>query len=111
MPWCPNCRSEFRPEIETCSEPNCDNTPLVAELPADPEVVEIYTAADALEAQHLAGLLRDAGIEVAVADHADHVFPTPAADSSGARIAVTAVGEADARAFIEAARTDEVISA
>ena len=84
MPWCPNCRSEYRLEITTCSEPDCDNTLLVAELPPDPEILEIYTAADPLEAQHIAGLLRDADI----ADYA------------------TA-----ARELIESARSDEVISA
>ena len=110
MPWCPNCRSEYRPEIAHCSEPNCDNAPLLPELPADPDVLEIYTAADGLEAQRLAGLLQDAGIEVALADHADHVFPTPASASSGVRIAVTRAGEAAARALIDSARADGVIS-
>ena len=110
MPWCPNCRSEYRSEIEKCPEPDCENASLMAKLPADPEIVELYTAAGSLEAQHLAGLLRDAGLEVAIAEHADHVFPTPSSDGSGVRIAVTAAGVDAARALIEAARTDEVIS-
>lgn len=110
MPWCPNCRSEYRSDISVCSEPDCDNTPLVAELPPDPEIVEIYTAADPLEAQHLAGLLRDANIEVAIADHTNHVFPTPSSDPGAARIAVIAADATAARALIQSARDDEVIS-
>ena len=110
MPWCTNCRSEYIKEITACSTPGCDNAPLVDELPPDPVVIEVYAAADALEAQHIAGLLRDAEVEVAIADHGDYVFPTPASDGSGVRIAVVATAAQKARELIESARTDEVIS-
>jgi len=110
MPWCPLCRSEYREEVDTCPEAACEGAALTDDLPADPDVTEIYAAASPLEARRLAGLLRDADFEVAIADHTDHVFPTPASAGDGPRIAVISEDVAGAKAFIQSARDDEIIS-
>lgn len=110
MPWCPACRAEYRPGIATCAEPECEGAALVAEPIPDPQIVEVYVAADALEAQHLAGLLADDGIEATLADHADHVFPTHASAGGGARLAVAAHAMGPALDLIASARADGVIS-
>jgi len=110
VPWCPLCRSEYREDIEACPEVACQGEALAADLPTDPNVTEIYAAAGPLEARRLAGLLQEAQFEVAISDHTDHVFPTPASAGDGPRIAVISDDVAGAKAFIQSARDDEVIS-
>lgn len=110
MPWCPLCRSEYRDDVEACPDVACQGAALTPDLPADPNVTEIYAAASPLEARRLAGLLQEADFEVAIADHTDHVFPTPASAGAGPRIAVISEDVAGAKAFIQSARDDEVIS-
>lgn len=75
MPFCPECKYEYRAGITTC--PDCD-VDLVENLPAEPEpeeyvagqdehadegLVSIYSTNDEVEAGHIKELLEAAGIE------------------------------------------------
>lgn len=66
MPYCPNCRTEYRPGIKTCSD--C-GSPLAADLPVVPvetppegELVPVFDPPDQMIGQSLAALLEDNGI-------------------------------------------------
>jgi hypothetical protein len=68
MPYCPNCRYEYREGVEKCLD--C-NMKLVDQLPPKPdagtideEFVPIFSARDNEEAEVVKGVLKDAGIEV-----------------------------------------------
>ncbi len=69
MPFCPRCRSEYRPEVSRCAD--CDRA-LVAERPAEPAQgwVEIFRGPE-LRANVLRASLEDAGIETLSPD--EHV--------------------------------------
>ncbi len=75
MPFCPECKYEYRAGITTC--PDCD-VDLIENLPIEPELekyatgedehaneglVSIYSTNDEAEATHIKGLLEAAGIE------------------------------------------------
>lgn len=108
MPFCPECRSEYVADRDTCTD--CD-VPLIDELLPEPEydLVEVYAAADLMEAGLLESMLTEAGIAASVVDRRDSAFPTPAR-AGRIRIAVPAGTEAKAREVIEAALDDEAIS-
>ncbi len=64
MPYCPNCRTEYREGFTTCSD--CD-VPLVHELAPevpcpDGEMVPIFVARDSMEAEIVKGILESVGI-------------------------------------------------
>ena len=66
MPYCSNCRTEYRPGIKNCSD--C-GSPLVGELPdvpaeATPEdnLVSVFDPPDPMIGQALEALLQDNGI-------------------------------------------------
>lgn len=70
MPWCPKCKTEYRPGFDTCAD--C-HVPLVDELPAEPEMPKppvidlgepalLTTMDNELEADMLLAMLTDQGI-------------------------------------------------
>lgn len=75
MPFCPNCRNEFRAGVNRC--PDCE-TDLVPALPEekDHDFVEVFTCNTLLEAEHLKAILEENGIEVNLRMTGDAVFPT-----------------------------------
>jgi len=80
MPFCPQCRCEYRQGVELC--PECD-VALVAGLSPDPELiwdptewVTIDESGDESEARILEGFLAESGLPVRVQRHGDRAFPT-----------------------------------
>ena len=80
MPFCPQCRSEYRPDVARC--PECDAT-LVKELPPAPEMiwdprkwVTVEESGDESAARILEGFLAEAGLQVRLQRHGDQAFPT-----------------------------------
>jgi hypothetical protein len=74
MPWCPNCRYEYREGFTTCSD--C-GAALVEQLPEagtepreeagaanDESLVAVYEAEDELQSETIKGVLEQAGIPV-----------------------------------------------
>lgn len=66
MPFCPECQSEYKPEVSTCTD--C-GVALVAELPAESEhddeasdLMPLRNFANAAEASMVLGLLEENGI-------------------------------------------------
>lgn len=66
MPFCPECQSEYKPEVSTCTD--C-GVALVAELPAEgtldneaSDLVPLRNFANAAEASMVLGLLEENGI-------------------------------------------------
>ncbi|MGI5967197.1 hypothetical protein DWV16_05670 [Anaerotruncus sp. AF02-27] len=76
MPWCPNCKTEYRAGFTVCGD--C-SAKLVEEAPPAglppkalleiPQPCLLATVADHVELGMLLGLLEDAGIPAAVRDH------------------------------------------
>ena len=65
MPYCPNCRDEFRDWVEEC--PDCkvqlvDELPSEKPLPDDIELVELFSAQNQVSAYAVKGRLESAGI-------------------------------------------------
>ena len=106
MPYCPDCSSEYRPDITTCSD--C-GVSLVDQLAPKRDVTDLYVAMDMLEAELIRGTLSDEGVEAAVLDHKDHVFPT-SSTGGGVRIMVPVDKVEQALEVLRAARADGVIS-
>jgi len=107
MPFCPECRSEYVAGHDSCTD--C-KVPLVDELPTKPEyeLVEVYAAADLMEAQLLVSTLTDNEIAASVVDRRDTAFPTPT-KAGRIRIAVPEGTEDQARELIDGARKDGVV--
>jgi hypothetical protein len=68
MPFCPECKYEYNPDVTTC--PDC-GAKLVESLaapateePISEEWVRVFTAQDEMEARIVKSLLEDAGIAV-----------------------------------------------
>ena len=87
MPFCPQCREEFRPGFSVCSD--CGK-PLVDELPPPARAEEaeegegthggwdqVAESGQAYEAELMALRIRDAGIEAQVVDQTFHQEPLP----------------------------------
>lgn len=66
MPYCLNCRTEYRTGIKTCSDCGsslADNLPDVpVEVPPEGELVSVFDPPDQMIGQALAALLEDNGI-------------------------------------------------
>jgi hypothetical protein len=111
MPFCPQCRAEFRPGVSTCSD---DGTALVARLPDDDltaaTLVEIYAAYRELEAERIRSLLEDEGIACYTRSLRRAAFPTAAGSEAPARVAVPQPQVDKAVALITQARADGVLS-
>jgi hypothetical protein len=105
MPYCPNCRSEYEPEIDRC--PDC-NVLLVDSLPpedakADPNgrLVDVFVAAGDEEAIIVKGLLESEGIECSLSSDIPHTVMPLNVDGLGAvRITVAQEDAERARQII-----------
>jgi len=66
MPYCPNCRTEYRAGFSTCSDcgsPLVDDIPEIsAEVIPEGELVSVFDPPDPLIGQALEALLNDNGI-------------------------------------------------
>jgi hypothetical protein len=113
MPFCPNCETEFQPEVLVC--PDCEGAiPLVDALPSGEEdvydLVEVYACADLMEANAICSeILEPEGIESRVHDFTSSAFPVPITQGER-RIAVPSFQAEQAIALIQAARTEGAIS-
>ena len=86
MPWCPQCRDEFREGYTTCAE--CGVALVDVLPPAEAEVAEdgsgshggwdsVFESGTAYEAELVAMRLRDAGIDAQVVDRTFTEAPMP----------------------------------
>lgn len=105
MPFCPNCRDEYRPGFTVCTD--C-GVPLVAELPSEPrdeagsEWEAVASARDLYEGELMALRLREAGIEAKVMDRSFHQFPSNAPQSTVIDVLVPANRTEEARRILAA---------
>lgn len=98
MAFCPQCRHEFKPGVVRCAECDVD---LVAQLPAEPEWVKVYSGnfAGAAVAQ---SALEAAGIETF--NPKESIFPDAGIDvesSYGVEIFVAEEDAAEARKILQ----------
>ena len=66
MPFCPGCRSEYRPELSHCADCGLDLVPALPESrPAEPdlELVEVHQTWGEIDAQLIRAQLESAGID------------------------------------------------
>ncbi len=94
MPFCTTCRAEYREGVEIC--PEC-GTPLVEELPPEPEAVwdptewvTIEELGDEVEARILEGFLLEHDLPVRVLSRHDHEFPATVGELSTVEVQVPA---------------------
>lgn len=110
MPYCPQCKSEYRSGVTHCAD---DGTELVEALAGDDlgavTLVEIYATHEVIEAGRLLGLLEEEGIPCYRRDLLRAAFPTAAGIEAPVRFAVPQQDVERARTLIEQARTDGVI--
>ena len=71
MPYCPTCRSEFRPGFTRCEECGVDLVEALPEPPkfppvANPAFQTVYRTTDLVEAETIKALLEGSGIEAEV---------------------------------------------
>ena len=100
MPYCPQCREEYRTEATKCAE--CD-VALVPELPkeAEPNWVQVFAGSFA-DATIVRSSLEAAGIEAFVPK--DSVFPDAGIDmetSYGVEVLVSEEDAAEARKILQ----------
>ena len=88
MPWCPKCRSEYRPDFRTCEDCDCDLVDCILEdsRPDDPppgDLIHLYSTTFLEEAETLRIILEDENIYATIANQGGAMYavgiPTPAA--------------------------------
>lgn len=105
--YCPKCLAEYRDDIPTCPR---DKSRLTKTKPASYErLVDFYAASDEMEAEHLISLLAEENI--IARESPTGISQLPVASDTHFVIAVLREDLARAKAFVEQARRDEVISA
>lgn len=105
--YCPICESEFTDYIDTCP---ADKTPLSSEPPTSKTdfYVDIYAAADEIEAERIISLLTDVGISAR--ESVTGLSQIPVVSDTRFILSVRRSNLAEARKLIEQARQDLVIS-
>jgi len=73
MGYCPECRSEYQPQITRCDACGVD---LVAQLPPEEELVPVYASTEVLEANLVRETLIAEGVDAALPSSEAPVFPT-----------------------------------
>ena len=110
MPFCPTCRAEYKSGVTSCAD---DSTALVDRLQDDPSLTtltEIYASYLDIEAERLRSLLEDEGIACYLRSLRRAAFPTGVGSEAPVRVAVPVDQAQAARALIEQARADAIIS-
>ncbi|MFH1811700.1 MAG: DUF2007 domain-containing protein [Pseudomonadota bacterium] len=111
MPYCPQCRTEYREGVTHCSD---DGSALVPGLPDDKltgaVLQEIYAAYHELEAERIRSLLEDVGIACFTRNLRRAAFPTGAGSEATFLVAVPQADAERAIALVQQARTDGVLS-
>ncbi len=104
--FCPACMGEFRDDVEKC--PN-DGSKLLKKAP-EPfgRLVDLYVASDAVEMEHIFSLLKAEGLRAA--ESVAGLSQMPSSSDTRFVIAVLEEDLKQAKAFIEQARSDGVIS-
>jgi hypothetical protein len=112
MPFCPQCRFEYRAGVKTCPECKVD---LVEQLPGRPApseqpYSEVYMVSERMEADLIASLFDDNGIDFLIRDL--RVFPVLPDFGRRARlrVAVAAGAEEQARKLLREAREDGALT-
>jgi hypothetical protein len=108
MPYCPNCRSEYEPGIERCSD--CD-VALVDALPdGEPAPLEeVFRADSQAAAQRICAVILD-GVECFVRQRGSRAFPTASMAQGLFFIAVPAEHADRARDLIAEALNDGALT-
>ncbi len=112
MPFCPECRSEYREGIERCQE--CD-VALVTALPDEPDVawdatdwVTVEEVGDDATAAIVEGFLLEQGFPVRVLTHRDRELVTTLGELSSIEIQVPVGDLEPAIAALDAMDTEAV---
>ncbi len=112
MPFCPQCRFEYREGVKACPECKVD---LVEQLPGRPApseqpYSEVYMVSERMEADLIASLFEENGIEFLIRDlRAFPVLPD-FGRRARLRVAVVAGAEEQARKLLREAREDGALT-
>jgi hypothetical protein len=111
MPYCPECRFEYRPGVKTCPECKLDLVDKLEDLTTNVEdFVQVYMVSDRQEASIIETLFEENKIELLVQDQRDFPVLPDFGRKIDLRIAVPAHQEADARKLLEEARADGALA-
>jgi hypothetical protein len=108
MPYCPTCKSEYRPGIERCSD--CDVALVDAPPDAEPAPLEeVFRADSQAAAQRICAVILD-GLECFVRERGSRAFPTASMAKGLFFIAVPADQADRARDLIAEALNDGALT-
>jgi len=112
MPFCPECKYEYRVTTKTCPECKVDLVDQLEEMPTSSEdYAEVYMVSNRMEADVVASILEEAGVAFLIRDL--RMFPV-LPDLGGRRarlwVAVPKSQEEQARKVLEEARTDGALT-
>ena len=112
MPFCPECKYEYRATTKTCPECKADLVDQLDEMPTSSEdYAEVYMVSNRMEADVIRSILEENGVDYLVRDL--RVFPV-LPDLGGRRarlwIAVPKSQEEQARKVLEEARSDGALT-
>ena len=109
MPFCPDCKAEFKPAILECTD--CQTLLLDQLEPCELNVAmgDVYACYGVLEATRIAGLLKEAGLDTLVRDLSLAPFPTNIGTALEQRVAVPSDKHDEALKLLQTAFDDEVL--
>ena len=113
MPFCPQCRYEYKVGVKTCPECKVDleeNLPELDDPTHQSEYVEVYMVSNRMEAEVLLSLLREHGIEPLVRDLRSFPVLPDFGRRARLRIAVPVDKEAEARKLLTEAQEDGALT-
>lgn len=109
MPYCPQCKYEYKAGVKTCPECKQD---LVDETPVDNDesYTEIYMVSNRMEADVVAGLFEENGIDLLVRDLRSFPVLPDFGRRARLRIAVPDDQVERARKLLDEARSDGALT-